>query len=74
LAEHIALWRQAIQRVAESALRAAIDDLDTNADALERRTAALSFFRNKLFFLFDPEARAKVREAKKKRPKKEGQQ
>jgi CRISPR system Cascade subunit CasA len=65
---------EAIRRVAEEALNAAIEDLDTDADALERQTAARRSFANALFVLLDPAAAAKVREKKKKKIKKEDKQ
>jgi CRISPR system Cascade subunit CasA len=71
LGECVKRWRQAIRDVAKNTLDAAIEDLDTDADALERQTAALRSFANALFVLLEPEAAAKVREAKKKRTKKE---
>jgi CRISPR system Cascade subunit CasA len=71
LGECITKWREAIRSVAKRALNDALNDLDTDADALERRTAALGFFDTKLYFLLHPEAAAKAKEAKKKRTKKE---
>jgi CRISPR system Cascade subunit CasA len=69
--ECITRWRKVIRIVAETALHAAIDDLDNDADALERRTAALRFFDTKLFFMLNPGSTTNVRRTKNNRTKKE---
>ncbi len=73
LGECLTRWRKALRKDAERSLRAAIEDLNTDANALERQTTALRSFANALFVLLDPEAMARVRESKKKRTAKENQ-
>jgi CRISPR system Cascade subunit CasA len=67
-------WRDAIRQIAERALREAIEDIDTDADALERQTAALRGFAFALYLSLNPEAAAKAKAAKKQRAGKEKKQ
>jgi hypothetical protein len=71
LMKQLQRWRDAIREYAETALRTAIEDLDTDANALERQTAAWRGFASALFVLLNPEAAAKARETRKQKAKKE---
>ena len=66
LKDAITLWRGAIKRVGWEALREAIDDLDTQADALQRQTEAYRAFSGALFVVLDPTARDKKDKKKEK--------
>jgi hypothetical protein len=74
LAKCLANWRNALKDVAKAAVHAALDDLDTDSDALERQTAALRAFDSALFFRLNPEAAARARANKGRKTPQEAKQ